>query len=354
MTLLDDAVSLQGKPWLRSRLSFGATTRMESFKLLLEVLQKYEAKPVDVMQLYADEITWPIPARYSELPYQENYLPRLPVVLKPKQLQSLFNECLALVIKNGYTGKAPQLMQAVFGSFAFNPLLFSVHKGGDFAGRLFCVEFALAISHHRGRVSVEGDGCYMRLWGIKGTTLPLGLYNKASKYKRPEWLRYLLFEPRGFLKYDTFDTIDRLKLWSESNLKGAEKAEFEHILFTLKATSSVSISRRVDKLVRKFELDFEDTEIVDPFQAMLYTDEALEQVKDIWLEGEGPSYQTYREMYDYLVPTYFDSKQWKELFQVGDMKEAAFTFAHVEMIDSRFDVFTAFFNKTKAKIERKK
>lgn len=354
MSLLEDIRELQETPWLKSRLSFGFVAMNESFQFLLDTLSNHRAKPSDVMQQYKDGIRWPIPARYSELPFQENFLPRLPTTLGVKELQNLFNECLAFVLQKGYTGKALYLMEDAFGNLAFNPMLFSFFKPSEAAGKIFSVEFALAISNYRGVLNVEGDGCYMRLRGRQGTSLPIGLYNLKTRYKRPDWLRVLLFEPRAYLRYNTFDSADRLLLWSRENLSGLEQAEFDHILFTLKTSNSDVMRARVEKLAHRFEIEYEDMEVIDPFQALLYTDEALVQVKSIWLEGEGPSYATYREMYEYLVPTYFDAKQWQKLFQVGDIKEKNFFYSDVETIDSRFDVFTAFFDKTKAKIERKK
>jgi len=353
--LEDEILVLQKTPWLKSRLSYGHFDTTQVLRFVLETLKDYKAKPADVLTLYGENPSWPIPPRYSEMGLLSTFLPKLPEnKMPPKALQYLFEECRDKTVTGGYAGSARVLMESAFGEAALNSMIFSQTSPGEAAGKIFAVEFAIAISNRPGKLTVYGDSCYMRVRGRTNTSITLGLVGKG-KVKTPDWLHRVLFDSRGSTNFAEFDVMDRLLEWSRVTLTGDAQQEFQRNLFALKVRGSNELRYRLDKIIHTMELDFieEEEGDIDEFQALLYTTAAYEQIQLLWSDGDGPDFRAYSDLYEYLVPTYFDHKMWMKFFKVGIVKRSQFNFNHVEMIDSRFPIFKAFFDKQKAKLDRK-
>lgn len=343
----EDIICLQAKPWLQSRFSFAHLDTKQALRKVYRSLRLHAAQPADVMTQFDPDLRWVVPARHSSSVDYCNLLPRINTALSVRELFQAFSEVLALVSTHGFQGPARKLLVSVVGRQALNPLVFTPTDPSMYAAKLFSVEFALAMYHRSGVMIVEGNNCYKRLKGTANIALPVGLYNRKSVTRVPDWLHKTLYEPRGYLAYDSFDTLDRCLLWSDKCLSGYEKQEFDIALLSIKAQKSANLTAQFDRVIRKMELPFEeeDHSFDIPFAELLYTEDALEQIKSIWNTSGLPDYPNYKELYEYLVPHYFSPKQFTTIFHVGSVLKSKFNYEHVETIDKRFDEFVAFFKR---------
>lgn len=321
-------------------------------KFILKTLNLHSAFPEDVLTRFCTVKPWPIPPRHTGIPAVDNHRLKASIYnVAPEEVVALFKEVMPFIKYEGLGARARAYIKAVLGKQVFEDGLFTPFQvpTAEAVAR-FEAEFALAVSNLPGRLITLGNSCYMRIRVRGNTSYPVGLTDR-TRSSRPVWLQKMIHDEQGTESFDSFDVIDKLRDWAEDTLKGRDLTIFVYVLYTLKRLKSANITVGTEQMVWKMQVKSDDSDVSDPLTAMLYTKEALAQIKSIWTDN--PSWKAYQELYVYLVPTYLEHKTWLELFQIDLLPEDEFRFEHVELIDSRLPVFMAHFQRIKYRFDRK-
>lgn len=336
------------------KLHSGAVNASALFRIVLGTLEVAGASAEDVLTTYAPTPSpWPIPPRLTELGQVQLSVGLGGEATSSAQLLiQTHTEARALVKKSGMGLAAYSFLASRLGWRVRNPLVFTPTEPSDEAADLFSLEYLLAIAPNRSVLTVQGDSVVRQFLGRRTGLSVLKLNKHLSPRLTAEWVSAQAFGSRGVAIYPTIDIFDRCALWAQRNMLKEDRETLKLALAWLKLCQSKSLAYDFEQELLKLEPFSAGAEDIE-FAPLLYTHEALNLARDLWVQSSKGDYEAFRDFYSYLVPTYLDDDQFRRLFKTGMVLEENFSDDIRKLIDVGMLNFAGWFLKMVRKHERK-
>lgn len=302
-----------------------------------EMLESAGATPKDILTIYTDDpVIWPLPPRRLVLGRTEcgfSYSLEGEPVQRYQQTHERFRK---LVRKFGMTPYVRGELCKELGATYGHPLAFTPSEASEEAANLFSLEFILMLSG--GALFVQETSVF-RFFKDKRTVYSrVELNKKLSAKVTAGWVQNVLSSPRGQVLYPTFDAIDRVLLWVESNMSKQESWRLRALLAWLKAAQRPKTAYDLEQKLRLLEpIEPPDEEVR---RYSIYTHDHLNYARDLWLDDSKDPHDAFREFYGFIVPSHMDDETFRKIFKTGMVLKKEFTPALIDKIDlgiSRFE-----------------
>lgn len=333
-------------------LPSGALDLERLTELAVGALAVAGATPEDILTTYADTpMIWPLPPRLlaagRTMLSAQAYITDRPV----GPLLLLHRDCRALVRRLGVGPVVMAKLAEGLGTKVRHPFIFSESEPSDDSVNLFSLEFILATGGRKSDLILQDNSISKEFHGKRSEFSRINLMGKGEELPDWKWLQSKLYGNRGTALYSTLDIFDRCQLWVEQNLHKSETAGLMGALSWLKASQCKQAAYDFEQAVVKME-PVQIAPAKCEFARLIYTDEALQLARDLWLDQSIDTHSAFRDFYGYIVPTYIDDGQFRSMFKTGMVLREDFTDDIRKKVDAGMLNFVGWFLRVKRKLEK--
>ena len=254
------------------------------------------------------------------------------------QTLKVYADLLKKVVNNGMTPEVRRWLVKHVGVLALHPYVFTTTKKGSKAAGLAAAEFALLVASHSWQTNFHKSYAFVKLksqsFGSRMGVIDGQVIGNKAKLD-PDYLETKLYGERGLVVYGTFDVYDRLRIWTDDNWFALPEPEhFRRALAFLKMMQSPELAYEFEQ--RLFFL--EDTLVSDvSMKTAIYTDEALDELRNIWFTGTDSDEARFKTLYLALVPRFIDAEQFLKMFKLDP--SATLNTKEITTINSGMEAF---------------
>lgn len=339
-------LDLQDAPHLLPPIPAGALNTDLLVRVVLGTLEAAGATAADILSsFYSDPVLWPLPPRLMFIGQQAfGMRAGLKSNFSVQTLQEVHKRYRQNVTRTGFTVVTRAMLAEGFGQRVMHPLMFSDTEPSAEAANIFSMEYILAIEAGGSRVQVNGPRVARKYAGKRATRSQVVLDKALSPILTPEFVQHTLFAPRGTAVYPTIDIFDRCLQWAKHTMVREDTALLNVALSWLKAAQSKELAYNFEQHLHTLE-PFAPWIAAGPLPENIYTYEALSYARDLWVLSEKDDHEAFRDFYNYIVPTYLDDGQFRQLFRTGMVLAADFNDDIRKRLDAGMPKFEGWFIK---------
>lgn len=320
---------------------------------LSQIMAAYGARPSELLTTYSDAtVMWEIPCLYSEdllgTSLNPGFVSRS--LNSPSDTYRVYLEALKIVASNGFGHAALRYLTTELGKRASHPIYFTRTDPGPQSQNLFGLEWACLNSHVSKGGIFQDNHAFIRPTSLF-TTPPMGIVRGvcgSSSEVTAETLQEWMYRPRGYIEFETFDSLDRANHWVVQNAGTLlEPEKMLRGLSLLKLSQNYRVAYEFEQALRKLE----QPKALEPtLKSLLYTDDALDDIRDIWTDQHSTQAQKLEKLHSKLVPEYLDSQQYRNMFKTRDRVSDRFSLKVEEDTVAGIEVFIKLFLQTRRAI----
>lgn len=334
-------------------LFLGIKQRKSLVNTIAQIMTAYEAKPAELLSTYtATPVMWELPSLFSEDLLNANLNVGFfsSSVKTPSHLDKTYKATLQAVGDYGFGPKALAILVKAFGSWIAHPMIFTRSGYVPEAQTIFGLEWACLLSSEA-KHSIFQDNHAFTKATANFFTPPMGVIAGKcgdSPEVGSEYLEELKHRPRGFVEFPTFDALDRANIWIVQHATTLlEPEKMLRGLCLLKLTQNYKVAYEFEQTLHGLLPPV----ILDPtLKMLLYTDDALDSIRDIWTNQVGTQAEKLELLHSKLVPSYLDSQQYKDIFKIRAKPSERFSIKLENEVVAGMEGFIALFLQTRRAI----
>ena len=324
---------------------------------LSQIMAAYGARPSELLTTYTDAtVVWEIPCLYSDTLLSTSLNPSFATrtLNAPSSTYELYLKVLDIVASEGFGHATLYLLTRELGKRVAHPMYFTRTEPSPSAQALFGLEWACLNSYvHKGGI-FQDNHAFVRS-SASFLTTPMGVVRGvcgSSSVTSAEDLQEWMYRPRGFIEFETYDSLDRANLWVVQNAGTLlEPEKMLRGLSLLKLSQNVRVAYEFEQALRKLE---QPKPMEPTLKSLLYTDDALDQIRDIWTDQHSHQAEKLEKLHTKLVPEYLDSQQFKDIFKIRGKPSSRFSLRVEEDAVAGIEAFIKLFLQTRRAISEGK
>lgn len=290
------------------------------WKYIVESLITAGASPETLLPIYSsDRPVWEVPGSFIDNAPDgcESIACSVSSRISEEKVIGYYSRALSMVSEEGMGTPVRDLLAELFGSIVYHPYVFTPTTAEPKSVGLAAAEFALLLASRSAQTSFFKGYAFVKLhahsFGSRMGVIDGVVVGRKEKIST-ELLEARLYGERGMFTYATFDIFDKIRMWSDDNYFAIpDPVHFRRVLAFLKMAQAPRLAYECEQAIYTMP-DYLVSDVT--LKAATYTDDALDELRNIWLLGTDPDEERYKRLYNALVPKFIDASQFLQMFKI--------------------------------------